>query len=48
MKQNQQDYGVWEVMSCRVADSTNKVQVNVSPCLQSTMSWNWTYRSTYS
>jgi len=33
MKQNQQDYGVWEVKSCRLADCTNKEQVNVSPCL---------------
>jgi hypothetical protein len=24
MKQNQQDYGVWEVMLCKVAESTNK------------------------
>jgi len=46
MKQNQQD--LWEVMSCRVADTINKVQVNVSLCLRSTMSWKWMYRSTYS
>jgi len=48
MKQNQQDYGVWEVKSCRLADCTNKEQVNVSPCLWSTLSWKWMYRSTYS
>ena len=38
MKQNQQDYGLWEVMSCRVADSTNKVKEKV-PSTHLTVGW---------
>ena len=33
MKQNQQDYGLWGVMSCTLTDSSNNVQLNVSLCL---------------